>query len=124
MMCQAYEGERAYLLGKNRAMTEHFNRLTPTELELLALLSEEAGEIVQVVGKILRHGLESCHPDGGPPNYKLLESEIGDSIAATRLLASAGMIDMTRVEEAADEKLRKVFKYLHHTEPVEREGGV
>ena len=101
---------------------ERFNQLTPTQAELLALLSEEGGEVVQIVGKILRHGLSSCHPDGGLPNYRLLESEIGDLIAATRLIASAGMIDMVRVEDAADEKLRRVFKYLHHSiaqpEPV------
>lgn len=103
---------------------EHFNHLTPTQAELLALLSEECGEVVQIVGKILRHGLSSCHPDGGFPNYRLLESEVGDFLAATRLIASAGMIDMVRVEDAADVKSRKVFKYLHHSSPPASEEKV
>jgi hypothetical protein len=36
-----------------------FNQLTDAEAERLALLAEECGEVVQVIGKILRHGYES-----------------------------------------------------------------
>jgi NTP pyrophosphatase (non-canonical NTP hydrolase) len=43
--------------------SDNFNKLTPAESERLAMLAEEAGEIVQMVGKILRHGYESYHPD-------------------------------------------------------------
>ena len=43
---------------------EHFNKLTPAEAERLAMLAEECGEVVQIVGKILRHGYDSQHPDG------------------------------------------------------------
>ena len=37
--------------------------MTEAERERLAMLAEEAGEIVQIIGKILRHGYESYHPD-------------------------------------------------------------
>jgi hypothetical protein len=37
--------------------------MTEAERERLAMLAEEAGEIVQMVGKILRHGYESYHPE-------------------------------------------------------------
>lgn len=57
---------------------EHFNRLTPAEAERLALLAEECGEVIQAIGKVLRHGFESTHPDGGPTNRESLERECGD----------------------------------------------
>ncbi len=44
-------------------MQDHFNRLTPAEAERLAMLAEEAAEVIQIVGKILRHGYASYHPD-------------------------------------------------------------
>ena len=41
-------------------MSDHFNGLTPVQAELLALLSDECGELVQIIGKIMRHGLDSA----------------------------------------------------------------
>ncbi len=57
---------------------EHFNQLSPSEAERLAMLAEGCGEVVQAIGKILRHGYESTHPDGGPTNRATLERECGD----------------------------------------------
>ena len=37
-------------------MDDHFNNLTPGEAERLAILAEECGEVIQIIGKILRHG--------------------------------------------------------------------
>lgn len=63
----------------------HFNQLTPAQAEVLALLAEEAGELIQAIGKILRHGLESTHPanPGGPTNADALVRELGDVHHAT-----------------------------------------
>lgn len=41
---------------------DHFNQLDPAEAERLAILSEEMGEALQIVGKILRHGYHSYNP--------------------------------------------------------------
>lgn len=48
-------------------------------------LGEEAGEVVEVIGRVLRvkgkidrFGLESTHPEGGPNNAALLLSEMAD----------------------------------------------
>jgi hypothetical protein len=49
---------------------DHVNGLSNEQLESLALLSEECGEVIQVVGKILRHGLDSNWMDN-PTNRKL-----------------------------------------------------
>lgn len=43
-----------------------------------ARLTEECGEVLQVLGKIGRFGLYSRHPNGGPTNAYLLMSELED----------------------------------------------
>ncbi len=67
-------------------MEEHFDKLTPAEHERLALLSEEMGEAIQIIGKIMRHGYNSRHPDGGPTNRTLLQEELGDAAHAVNLM--------------------------------------
>lgn len=94
----------------------HFNGLTPAEAELLALLSEECGELVQAIGKVLRHGLESRHPDGGDTNRVSLCWEMGDVRAAMILLCKAGVVKKRDVHDFADDKLERVSQYLHHAE--------
>lgn len=93
---------------------EHFNRLTPAEAERLALLAEECGEVVQAVGKILRHGYESTHPDGGPTNRETLERECGDVYHVIWRLIAVGDIDGNSMSLWADDKAKKVAQYLHH----------
>lgn len=93
---------------------DHFNGLTPAEAERLALLCEELGEAQQAIGKILRHGYESTHPDGGPTNRETLEREIGDIYAAAQMLEDAGDVDQARTEAWRECKLVNVIQYVHH----------
>jgi NTP pyrophosphatase (non-canonical NTP hydrolase) len=93
---------------------EHFNKLSPAEAERLALLAEECGEVVQAIGKVLRHGFGSSHPDGGPTNREALERECGDVHHAIWRLTRAGDIDGDVVLQRADEKAKSVMRYLHH----------
>jgi len=91
-------------------MAEHFNKLTPAEAERLAMLAEEAGEIVQMVGKILRHGYESYHPNDcdKTTNRILLMSEIKDLIGVVGGMAQANdlpLIEEGDIEFAWDRKL-------------------
>lgn len=95
----------------------HFNKLTPAEDERLALLLEELGESIQAIGKIQRHGYQSCHPDGGPTNREYLERELGDVRCALRMLCDAGDLDNRAIEFASGCKSVTVKKYLHH-QPV------
>jgi NTP pyrophosphatase (non-canonical NTP hydrolase) len=92
------------------------NQLSRIELELLALLSEELGEVQQIIGKILRHGLESRNPliDGAETNRQLLEREIGDVGAAVELLMAQQVVDEYRVDGSVLNKLAKVHRWLHH----------
>ena len=98
-------------------MNKQFNGLTPAEHERLAILAEECAEVIQIVGKILRHGYESTHPDGGPRNRHLLEEEIGHVEVAAQLMVKAFDIDPLNIDAHEQAKLRKVWTYLHHNPP-------
>ena len=93
---------------------EPFNKLTDAEAERLAMLAEECAEVIQVVGKILRHGYDSYHPDDSSKtsNRQLLQKELDDVASIHRQLADDG-IDMgtqVRMKRIWDRKLR----YTHH----------
>ena len=95
---------------------QHFNELTPAQLERLAILSEELGEAQQAIGKILRHGFESYHPaypERGS-NRCQLERELGDVWFAITLLSDGGDIRPDRIAERSREKADAIQPYLHH----------
>lgn len=114
-------------------MSEHFNRLTPSEAERLAYLMEEMAEAAQIIGKILRHGYESKDPTkatpifddnrGGqcgvrntsPTNRELLEREMSDVLVALRMLENSGDL---RVLAVRDTSYNKCMQYMHHQEPM------
>jgi hypothetical protein len=98
---------------------QHFNKLTPAMAERLALLAEELGEAQQVIGKILRHGAYSKHPDGGPPNIELLERELGDIQAAISLMVLRGDMNSGRIGNHCLGKQRRMQRYLHHNDVPE-----
>ena len=92
----------------------HFNQLTPAEAERLALLAEECGEVVQMVGKILRHGFDSYHPDRhDESNRVLLAREIAHVQVAADMLFDADL-SQAEFKVARDNKRERVRKYLHH----------
>lgn len=97
-------------------ITAHFNKLTAAEDERLAVLLEECGEVIQVIGKIQRHGYESCHPKKptGPTNRQELEKELGDVACAMDLLMDVMDVRRREVARHADRKRRRIKKYLHH----------
>jgi NTP pyrophosphatase (non-canonical NTP hydrolase) len=95
-------------------MKPSFNRLTPKEAELLALLAEECGKVVQAVTKILRHGPNSTHPASDIKNVANLERELGDVCAAMTMMADSFLVQRRSIEVHADEKLKRVQQYLHH----------
>lgn len=90
-----------------------FNGLTPAQAERLALLVEELGESAQAVGKVLRHGYESQHPNGGPTNRKQLMNELGDVRHAVDRLCDAGDLDKQVIGVQARLKGKRVEQYMH-----------
>ena len=80
--------------------------------ELFNILSEEGCEVAQVISKINRFGLYSCHPDKPDiTNSDHLHEEVGDFLGVVDLLTKAGYFDTTRLVEAAERKKQKVAKW-------------
>ena len=73
---------------------DHYNRMTPGEAERFAMLAEECAEVIQIIGKILRHGPNSYNPNDQyqTPNSELLEKELRDVFAVTMGMETAGDI--------------------------------
>lgn len=87
----------------------------PAERERLALLAEECGEVIQVIGKILRHGYNSYHHDYPQyTNAMLLEKELGDLRFATILMCQAKDILKDEIHSHAHNKGESVRRWLHH----------
>ena len=97
-------------------MSEHFNGLAPDQAELLSLLAEECAEVIQVVAKIQRHGLHSHNPFDleRTTNLELLHQELGDVATAAQLLIDIELLEQAQLNDAAQAKLARVGKYLHH----------
>lgn len=96
-------------------MTNHFNGLTEAEAERLAMLAEEAAEIVQAAMKILRHGYDSYHPnDPSMSNRKLLAREVGNFSRIANLCFDEG--DWEQVDERAGygDKTESLRRFSHH----------
>ena len=93
---------------------KHFNQLTPSEHERLSILFEEASEVIQVVRKIMRHGFDCTHPDGGPTNRELLEKELGDFKLAEIMMSESGDICREEIMKAVHQKNSRIGRYLHH----------
>lgn len=90
------------------------NKLTPAEAERLAMLAEECGEVIQIVGKILRHGYESRHPDGGPSNRLLLTKELGDIQCVVGAMDAEDDIQTGDIRYWASKKQERIDRYTHH----------
>lgn len=111
-------------------MTDHFNRLTPAELERLAYLAEEMCEAGQIIGKILRHGYDSFDPTDPmnrvvgvegqgigrtldvTTNRQLLARELGDVQRGLNMMLAAG--DLVEAEIWQVIAKGAPSKYMHH----------
>lgn len=97
------------------------NGLSPAELERLAFLAEECAEAIQSVGKIVRHGYESCDPTRSPTptNRRALETELADVHFAISLLAQAGDVSQRNIEAAISSRVANPGRYMHHQRKAE-----
>lgn len=116
LIVQYKESTMTSPIDTNSLDDKHFNQLTPAQLERLAILAEECGEVVHIIGKIMRHGLDSCHPSTMLSNREALTKEMGDVRYAMIALCKAGDIVKDDVHMYADAKTEKIQQYLHHQE--------
>ena len=90
--------------------------LSNTELELLGILQEECAEVIQIISKIRRFGLQSFNPyiEDARTNEVLLMQELGDVLAIITMLQDYGIANGEMIEEARLAKMRKVVKYMKY----------
>ncbi len=98
----------------------HFNKLTPEESERLAVLAEEAAEVIQVIGKIQRHGYESHNPLLPPSeretNRQALARELGHFEMVLCEMYNRRDVDPIAINTSAVSKRRSINRWLHHNE--------
>lgn len=81
-------------------------------LYLFGALTEEAGEVSQCVGKILRFGEADFHPKtDNVPNIQLLHEELNDLFGVAMLLGWSPDQESVRLKQA---KVEKYFKYAQN----------
>lgn len=95
--------------------------MTEAEKERLAMLAEEAGEIVQIVGKILRHGYENYHPNDAEKitNREHLFQELRDLDGVIYGMQQSGDLPTTDVESYHNDikkSWQKKLKWSYHQE--------
>lgn len=110
-------------------MRDFSNKLNPAQAERLAILAEECGEVIQIVGKILRHGYHSYNPTVEEtkqrPNTALLQKELGDMLWIISKMDDAADISfpIPRTSATLNMWLRRkeesATPYLHH-QPTEK----
>lgn len=108
-------------IGLSRSRSDGTDQLRRGELELIEMLAEEGGEIVQSAMKIARHGFNSVNPTLPPmkqiTNVRHLEEEVLDLLAVISLLRRAGLVDINFAQASPTELDRRALsklKYAHY----------
>jgi NTP pyrophosphatase (non-canonical NTP hydrolase) len=83
----------------------------------LSKLTEEAGEVLQVVGKLVATNGETAHWDGSDLKTRL-ESELGDLLGAIRFVIQENGLDERAVMRRRDEKMA-LFSRWHEEQKAE-----
>lgn len=77
--------------------------------ELLTILMEECGEVIQACSKIIRFGQDSEY--GGVTAREVLEKELGDLYCMIDLVHASDMVSFTKLDDYANEKYEKLRKW-------------
>ena len=80
------------------------------EEELLVVLQEEAGEVIQEVSKIFRFGKNA-------ESMNNLQKELGDLFAIFKILMEEGYIDPDIIMEEGDKKIERLKKSMKNPFP-------
>jgi NTP pyrophosphatase (non-canonical NTP hydrolase) len=77
--------------------------------EVLIILQEECGEVVQEICKIMRFGPDQCKPNSDETNIQYLQKELGDLTAMIELLVD---LNVGVTNEGMNEAKMKKFQKL------------
>ncbi|HET8688658.1 MAG TPA: MazG nucleotide pyrophosphohydrolase domain-containing protein [Methanosarcina sp.] len=79
--------------------------------EVLNILQEECAEVIQMISKCRRFGIDNIHIKSGRTNRARLTEEIGDLLAMVELLVEFGEINSTELNQATLDKHEKLKKW-------------
>ena len=87
----------------------------------LSKLTEEVGEVLQIIGKLVATNGESAHWDGTVDLRSRLVEEIADVDAALRFVAEKNGLDLDVILARSDEKYALFCKWHEATKNEERD---
>jgi NTP pyrophosphatase (non-canonical NTP hydrolase) len=76
--------------------------------EILDILQEECAEVIQMISKCRRFGIDEFHIKSGEINRGKLTEEIGDLMCMVKLAVKSDIINNAEVELACKRKLEKL----------------
>ena len=80
--------------------------------EVLIILQEECGEVVQEICKIMRFGPDQCKPNSDETNIQYLQKELGDLSAMIELLVDLNVgVTNDGIREAKIKKFEKLKQW-------------
>lgn len=79
--------------------------------EILDILQEECGEVVQIISKCRRFGLDNEYGEDAETNRSRLTKEVGDLMCMIQLMQEASIIDIAEVMFAAGKKRIKLKEW-------------
>ena len=79
--------------------------------EILDIMQEECGEVVQMISKCRRFGLDNAYGEEASTNRSRLTEEVGDLMCMIQLMQEAGIIDIAEVMFAAGKKRVKLKEW-------------
>jgi len=90
--------------------------LTPYQMELLGVLQEECAEVIQIISKIRRFGINSYNPaipEEGT-NFELLNLEVADVLSLIEMVKESRNSPLNEeiLHKRIDYKKLKVTRYM------------
>ena len=82
--------------------------MDPRLQELLTIAQEECAEVIHMICKCKRFGIDNTHLKSGLQNRQRLTEEVGDLLAMLELMIAERVIDAAEVEAAKAAKIEKL----------------
>jgi NTP pyrophosphatase (non-canonical NTP hydrolase) len=79
--------------------------------EILNIAQEECAELIQMISKVRRFGIDEYHIKDQKPNRQRLAEEAGDVLCMIMLMIEEGIITQQEVEDARHNKVEKLKQW-------------
>jgi NTP pyrophosphatase (non-canonical NTP hydrolase) len=80
--------------------------INEVQKEILLITQEECAEVTQAISKVFRFGMDAVHKN--ETNSQRLTEEVGDLMCMIDLLIDSGLVNLSEVLNAKNEKMMKL----------------